>query len=188
MKISELYNGCTVMHKPEFKWNKLDSWMGPLIIFFENIWNRILKRPLCPVSHAITIVETNGIIYAYEAVKRYTRTPVQERFVNENLSKYIVLIPKFKIINPLEMSQAAENLVGDKYNFVGTCWDEFVNEVTDKRVWVGARKITNRVFCTEADAYLDYIGTNKYLFQEYYKTDPVDKYNDTLFKHESLEL
>lgn len=188
MKISELYNGCTILRKPEFKLMDITSWLGPCIVFFENIWNFILRRPLCPISHAISIVETNGVLYAYEANNRFIKTLLYERFYNENLCKYIVLIPQFEIKNPLSMSIAAEKLVGDKYNNIGVFWDEFINEITDKRLWVGAKKITNRVFCTEADAYLKYIGTGNLGFREYYRTDPVDLYNSDLFKHDILEI
>lgn len=150
------------------------SLIGTLIRFFQNIFGSD-----CPYNHVAIIAKYNGIYYVYESLSTgFVRTPYT--MWDTKNKEFVILRPTFDF-NKNKLDELCTNIVGTKYDFVGTLWIQLIQQVSDERINLGTKnkkKAEKRLYCSEAIAYLFNMASKNIMYVNWMLTDPQDLFED----------
>lgn len=150
------------------------SLIGTLIRFFQNLWGNN-----CPYNHVAIIAQDKGIYYVYESLTTgFVRTPYT--MWNTKNKEFVILRPTFDF-NKDKLNELCFNIVGTKYDFVGTLWIQLIQQVSDERINLGTnnkKKAEKRLYCSEAVAYLFNMSSKHIMYVNWMLTDPQDIFED----------
>lgn len=199
MKIDCIINGDLILKKPKFVLTDYQTWLGPFIVFFQNLY----PGKKCPYSHNLSAVSDGGILYLYEAAAEYQRTPIKDYFqahlfAGGSLDDFIVLRPNFPF-NALKLRDTANSMLNELYGLKEVIEDQLPYQLSDERFWIGPRHFNNRPYCSEAEGYLKFrscyesdfacSGGSVYsFFKNYFKLSPRDLFLCKFYNHYSLNL
>lgn len=186
MKILEIKTGYIAMEKHKFNIKDINTLTAPFVLFFINIWNRILCRPLCKHSHTFSFVWINEILYIFEAInKGYKRMTFEDKIKERGIDNFILLKPTYLYNEDIFKETALYQEKQDKYN-IAILIEQIPYQLSDGRIWIGNRKLNGEVVCSKADTYNIFKSTNNQLFENFYEISPNDIFQSELFKHETL--
>lgn len=147
--------------------------------FFINLWNKRNNTEYCKFSHTAVIALYDGELYVYECIgKGLIRNRMYDWLKERKLTDLQIQIPDFKYdeetVNVLCRILHKRKI---KYDFKSTLFHKLIEQVTNERVWVGARiyKRAIRVLnCSEFNGYVTYIMSEGKLHTNWFKDDPQD--------------
>jgi len=150
------------------------SLIGTLIRFFQNLFG-----DTCPYNHVAIISKDKGIYYVYESLSTgFVKTPYT--MWNTRNKEFIIVRPTFDF-NAEKVENLCAELVGTKYDFIGTLFIQLVQQVTDERLNIGTNnqlKAKKRLYCSEAIAYIFNMASKRIMYVNWMLTDPQDIYED----------
>jgi hypothetical protein len=150
------------------------SIIGTLIRFFQNLFGE-----KCPYNHIAIIAKDKGVYYVYESIASgFVRTPYT--MWNTRNKEFIIIRPKFDF-NTEKVEILCNELVGTKYDFLGTLWVQLIQQITDERLNIGTNnqeKAKKRLYCSEAIAYIFNKASKHIMYVNWMLTDPQDIYED----------
>lgn len=161
-------HGDTVLIYNPFKWNDWHTYVSALIRIFIKLH----------YNHCESIVEIDGSLYSFGALKDgYTKRTLEEMLAGKDVEDLAILRPKFTF-DSYKFRSTAISFIGIKYNYIGTFFDQAILQVTNDKVWIGAKALNmacRKLYCSEACAAL-YFFCGVDSFKEYYRTSPKDLY------------
>lgn len=177
-------NGDTLLVSRKFQPFKIGCYLQVLIRFFINILNVAFFRlnKICWYHHVATICNINGVLCVFEAVDKgfVNSGNIYNYIKDETLSSYLVRRPNFEF-DESSVRTACLSLLGKKYDYWGTMFFQVIKQLTFGYLWLSNKhKYFEKFYCSEADAYVKHIMSNKRFFLEWFSYSPHDQFSTEL--------
>ena len=182
MKIQDLQNGDQLFQRNKFNICDLNTWMSPIIYFGLNLWNWILKRPVCPVNHCGTMYKVVGRWYVYEAKMTFRSTLLSKKLANKDITELYIKRYDLTELQQDKMFEKAVCLLGMKYDF-WSILKQVARQLFNMHVDLetNPRKFKNKSLnCSEANA--EQLQTTSHQFNNTKNVSPADLWFDTRSK------
>jgi hypothetical protein len=150
----DLKDGDQLFQRNNFNHKDINTWMSPIVYFGINMWNWILKRPVCPCNHCGTLYKVDGIWVVREAKQVFKETALVDKLINTDITDLYVKRYDLTAGQKELMRYSSLSLIGVKYDY----WSiikQFVRQLFDKHVDLETNPIkfeNKRVNCSEANA------------------------------------